>query len=55
MTYALRKLAMLPVTLLVVSLAVFVLIRMVPGDPALLMVGDIQNPAALAAARHSLG
>lgn len=55
MSYAARKLAMLPATLLVVSLAVFVLLRMVPGDPALVMVGDIQNPAALAAVRRNLG
>lgn len=55
MSYTLRRVAMLPPTLLVVSAAIFILIRMIPGDPALLMMGDIQNPAALAAARSSLG
>jgi peptide/nickel transport system permease protein len=55
MTYVLRKMAMVLPTLLVVSLTVFILIRLIPGDPVLLMVGDIQNPQAIAEARRSLG
>jgi peptide/nickel transport system permease protein len=34
---------------------VFALIRAIPGDPASLMLGDIDNPALLAEMRHALG
>lgn len=42
-------------TLLIVAVAVFVLIRMIPGDPAQLMLGDLADPASLADLRASLG
>jgi len=35
--------------------AVFALVRLVPGDPASLMLGDLATPAALADLRHRLG
>jgi peptide/nickel transport system permease protein len=50
-----RRLAMALPTLFIVSLAVFALIRLVPGDPAALMLGDLATPAALADLRHRLG
>ena len=53
--YTLRRLAMTIPTLVVASLLVFVLLRVVPGDPALLIVGDIQNPDALAQVRREYG
>ena len=53
--YTLRRLAMTMPTLVVASLLVFVLLRVVPGDPALLIVGDIQNPDALAQVRREYG
>ena len=53
--YTLRRLAMTMPTLVVANLLVFVLLRVVPGDPALLIVGDIQNPDALAQVRREYG
>jgi hypothetical protein len=42
------RLAMAVPTLFIVSVTVFALIRLVPGDPASLMLGDLATPAALA-------
>ena len=38
-----------------VALAVFFLIRLIPGDPALVMLGDAGDAASLAALRQDLG
>jgi peptide/nickel transport system permease protein len=53
--YALRRLAMTVPTLLLVAIAVFVLIRLVPGDPVQLMLGDAANADQLAELRRSYG
>jgi peptide/nickel transport system permease protein len=42
-------------TLVIVAITVFVLIRLIPGDPASLMLGDLADPASLADLRHQLG
>src|SRR5690606_32235440 len=42
-------------TLLLVSLIVFGLIRMIPGDPAQLMLGDLGDPVALDRLRGQMG
>jgi len=42
-------------TLLIVAVAVFVLIRLIPGDPTQLMLGDLATPASLADLRARLG
>jgi len=42
-------------TLLLVAVFVFGLIRMLPGDPAQIMLGDVADPTSLAAMRHYLG
>lgn len=42
-------------TLLIVAVSVFVLIRLIPGDPAQLMLGDLATPASLADLRVRLG
>jgi peptide/nickel transport system permease protein len=42
-------------TLLLVAVAVFLLMRLIPGDPALLVLGDAATEAQLEAARRSLG
>ena len=34
---------------------VFVLMRAIPGDPAQLMLGDLENPRALEQLRRDLG
>lgn len=53
--FALARIGMAVPTLLIVSVSVFVLIRLIPGDPAALMLGDIATPAALADLRQRLG
>ncbi|WP_397449168.1 ABC transporter permease [Pseudomonas sp. NA-150] len=50
-----QRLAMAVPTLLLISIAVFAMIRLIPGDPALLMLGDMADPASLARLRQSLG
>jgi peptide/nickel transport system permease protein len=42
-------------TLLIVAVSVFVLIRLIPGDPASLMLGDLADEASLADLRARLG
>ncbi|MDB5981001.1 MAG: peptide transporter [Pseudomonas sp.] len=50
-----QRLAMAVPTLLLISIAVFAMIRLIPGDPALLMLGDMADPASLARLRQTLG
>jgi len=49
-----RLLQTVPV-LLVVSVTVFSLIHLIPGDPVQVMVGESQDPEVVAAIRHDLG
>ncbi len=49
--YILRKLLMLPAALLVVSVLIFMAVRMLPGDPARLLAGP-EAPAAVVARIH---
>ncbi len=42
-------------TLLLATALIFLMVRLVPGDPAQVMLGDIENPEALARLRASLG
>jgi len=49
-----RLLALIP-TLLLVSVVVFVLLSLAPGDPAALILGEDAPPEALAALRQQLG
>jgi peptide/nickel transport system permease protein len=53
--YVLRRVAALAATLLLVSLLVFVVVRILPGDPALVMLGLEASPESVARLRHSLG
>lgn len=53
--FALRRTVMAIPTLLMVAVAVFAMIRLIPGDPASLMLGDLADPASLADLRRSLG
>jgi peptide/nickel transport system permease protein len=50
-----QKLGMAVPTLLLISVMVFALIRFIPGDPALLMLGDMADPKSLADMRQTLG
>jgi peptide/nickel transport system permease protein len=42
-------------TLLIVSLTIFVLMRMIPGDPATLMLGDLAQPGQVEAMKKKMG
>jgi ABC-type dipeptide/oligopeptide/nickel transport system permease component len=53
--YILRRLLAAIPTLLAVLTLVFVLVRIVPGDPAIAILGDQATPAAVAALDHKLG
>lgn len=53
--FALTRIFMALPTLLIVAVSVFVLIRLIPGDPAQLMLGDLADPASLADLRGRLG
>jgi peptide/nickel transport system permease protein len=53
--FAITRILMAVPTLLIVAVAVFGLIRLVPGDPASLMLGDLADEANLANLRRNLG
>lgn len=55
MTYYLRRLAGVLLILLVVSLVVFSLLQLAPGDPALVVAGADATPEQVAAVRENLG
>ncbi len=53
--FLIRRLAFAGVTLFAVLTLVFVLVRIVPGDPAQLILGDQASREAIEALRHRLG
>ncbi len=53
--YLLRRASALAAALFVVSLLVFVVIRVLPGDPALVIMGTEGSPEAAARLREALG
>lgn len=53
--FIMNRLVMALPTLLLVAVAVFALIRFIPGDPAELMLGDMAQPEDIAAMRTELG
>ncbi|HEV2674987.1 MAG TPA: ABC transporter permease [Aliidongia sp.] len=53
--FAFNRILMALPTLLIVAVSVFILIRLIPGDPATLMLGDQATPANLADLRARLG
>lgn len=55
MRYAIKRLLLAIPTLLAMLTAVFILVRLVPGDPAAVMLGDQASAEALAALRLRLG
>src|SRR5712664_1157363 len=53
--YVVRRLAlMLPVAFLV-TIGVFLLTHLTPGDPALILLGEDRTPETIAAIHHQLG
>ncbi len=55
MAYFIRKLAILLLTLFLVSLAVFLAFHVIPGDSAMLILGTEASEESLAALRHEMG
>ena len=53
--HLLHQLWLAAITLLGVVSLVFLIIRLTPGDPARLMLGDLATPEAVAQLRHQLG
>jgi peptide/nickel transport system permease protein len=53
--YILRRLAFFPPTLLGVSLLVFAIMHLTPGDPAQVMLGPEATPVQIGQLRHNLG
>jgi len=55
LTYILKRLLVAIPTLLAVLTVVFFFVRIAPGDPAFIILGDQASQEALAAVRHDLG
>ena len=53
--YVVRRLVAFAATLFVVSVLIFVVIRVLPGDPALIIMGAEASPEAAAALRRAMG
>lgn len=53
--YLARRLASLIITLWVVSTVTFLVMQVIPGDPAQLILGTEASPGALEALRHEMG
>lgn len=53
--YVLRRLALAVPVLFGVSLGVFLMIHLLPGDPAVVLAGDTASPEQIQAIRHDLG
>jgi peptide/nickel transport system permease protein len=54
-SFLLRRSAALAAALVVASLVVFIVLQILPGDPALVILGPDARPDTLAALRHQLG
>jgi peptide/nickel transport system permease protein len=53
--YLARRLAMTIPTLLLVAITVFALVRLIPGDPVQVMLGDSADPAQVEQLRRQMG
>jgi len=54
-SYALRRLALMVPVAFLVTVAVFLIIHLTPGDPALVMLGEERSPEAIRAIHQQLG
>ena len=55
LSYIVKRLLLSLPTLVLVALAVFFMIRLIPGDPAVVMLGEAADKAAVAALHKDLG
>jgi peptide/nickel transport system permease protein len=55
LSYIAKRVLLSVPTLVLVALAVFFMIRLIPGDPAVVMLGEGADKAAIAALRQDLG
>jgi len=55
LAYAFKRCLLAIPTLLIVALMVFVLMRVVPGDPASMLLGEVTDPSVLPRIRAELG
>jgi peptide/nickel transport system permease protein len=53
--YVVKKLLLAIPTLLILAVTIFALMRAIPGDPAMMMVGDMADPAMVEQARREMG
>ena len=53
--YVARRVVQLAPTLLAVSFLIFLMVRLIPGDPALLIAGENATPELVASIRERLG
>ena len=53
--YLMRRLALMVPVAFLVTIGVFMLIHLTPGDPALILLGEDRSPQAIAAIHHQLG
>src|SRR4051812_32644276 len=54
-TYVLQRLLQLVPVLFFLSVIVFAVVRLIPGDPAAMRLGDAATPDAVALLRHDMG
>jgi peptide/nickel transport system permease protein len=54
-TYALRRLGLLTLVMLIVAVSVFLLLHLTPDDPAMIIAGDNASPSQIASVRARLG
>jgi peptide/nickel transport system permease protein len=55
LAYALRRLFALVITLVAIGFVSFILLRLIPGDPAVLMAGDVADETVIQRVRVQLG
>ncbi|HEX7065566.1 MAG TPA: ABC transporter permease [Bacillales bacterium] len=55
MVFLLKRLGLMAIVLFLVTVIVFALVQLLPGDPALVKLGKMATPEALAALREKMG
>lgn len=55
LSYVVKRILQIIPVLFIVTILIFVMIRMIPGDPALAMLGEKGSEAAINAMRHKMG